>query len=158
MHYLGANKTAGEKARRQLNKNEILNKSWRQHPIRHQLYSHLHPPSRKLSKLNETDMQDTAGEAGTRSYVMYSYWPPQMAGKKQHGQLEHTFSSFVRTRDVALRTYRRRCAIGRSGERGSGISVLVKRHDDDGIYLIIFLLSTLNNIFIIDILIPLSTF
>ena len=44
----------------------ILNKSWRQHPTRHQLYGHL-PPSRKLFKLDEPDMQDTAGEAGTNS-------------------------------------------------------------------------------------------
>ena len=43
----------------------ILNKSWRPHPTKHQLYSHL--PSQKLSKLDETDMQDTAGEAGTSS-------------------------------------------------------------------------------------------
>ena len=47
-------------------------------------------------------MQDTAGEAGTSSYVMYSYGPPHMAGQKQDGQHEHTFSSYVRIRDVAL--------------------------------------------------------
>ena len=34
----------------------ILNKSWRQNPTKQQLYSH---PSRKLSKLDEPDMQDT---------------------------------------------------------------------------------------------------
>ena len=39
----------------------ILNKSWRQHHTRHQLYSHL-PPITK-TKLDEPDMQDTAGEA-----------------------------------------------------------------------------------------------
>ena len=44
----------------------IPNKSWQQHPTRHQLYGHL-PPSRKLFKLDEPDMQDTAGEAGTNS-------------------------------------------------------------------------------------------
>ena len=42
----------------------ILNKSWRQHPTRHQLYGQL-PSITKLSKLDELDMQDTAGEAGT---------------------------------------------------------------------------------------------
>ena len=43
MHYLDANKTAGEEARRQLHKNVASNieKSWRQHPTRHQLYGHL---------------------------------------------------------------------------------------------------------------------
>ena len=42
----------------------ILNKSWQQHRTRDQLYG---LPSRKLSKLDEPDMQDTAGEAGTSS-------------------------------------------------------------------------------------------
>ena len=66
-------------------------------------------------------MQDTAG-------VMFSYGPPHMAEQKQDDQLEPTYSSSVRIRDVALRTY---YTIGRSGERGSGISVLAARHDDD---------------------------
>ena len=43
---------------------EILNMSRRQHPTRHQLYGHL-PPIR--TKLDEPDMQDTAGEARTSS-------------------------------------------------------------------------------------------
>ena len=44
----------------------ILTKSWRQHPTKHQLYGHLQPIM-KTNKLDETDMQDTAGEAGTSS-------------------------------------------------------------------------------------------
>ena len=43
----------------------ILNKSWRQHPTKHQLYGHL-PPIMKTIK-DEPDMEDTAGEAGTSS-------------------------------------------------------------------------------------------
>ena len=35
---------------------------------------------------------------------MYSYGPPHMAEQKQDDQLEHTFSSYVRIRDVALKT------------------------------------------------------
>ena len=46
--------------------------------------------SRKLYKLDETGMQDTAGEASTNSSVMYSYGPPHMAKQKQDDQLEHT--------------------------------------------------------------------
>ena len=64
--------------------------------------------SRKLSKLDELDMQDTAGEAGTSSYVMDSYGPPHMAGQKQDDQHEHIFSSYVRIRDVVLKTCQRR--------------------------------------------------
>ena len=42
-----------------------MNKSRQQHPTRHQLYGHL-PPITK-TKLDEPDMQDTAGEAKTSS-------------------------------------------------------------------------------------------
>ena len=62
---------------------------------------------------------------------MYSYGPPHIAKQKQDNQLEHTLSSYVRIQDVALKTCQRRWTIGRSGERGSGISVLAPRHDDD---------------------------
>ena len=62
---------------------------------------------------------------------MYSYEPPHMAEQKQDNQLEHTYSSYVRIRDVALKTCQRRWTIGKSGESVSGISVLAARHDDD---------------------------
>ena len=62
---------------------------------------------------------------------MYSYGPPYIAGQKRDDQFEHTFSSYVRIRDVALKTCQRRWTIGRSGQRGSGISVQAARHDDE---------------------------
>ena len=115
----------------------ILNKCWRQHPTRHQLYGHLPPPPlRKLYKLDEPDTQDTAGEARTNSSVMYSCGPPHMAKQKQDDQLEHTYSSYVRIRDAPLKTSQKRWMIGRSGERVSEISMLAARHDyDDDIYI-----------------------
>ena len=91
-------------------------------------------PSRKLYRLDEPDTPDTAGEARTSSKVTYSYGPPHMAKQKQDGQLELTYSSYVRTQDVTQKTCRRRWMIGRSGERWSRISVLAARHDDDDIY------------------------
>ena len=63
--------------------------------------------------------------------MTYSYGPPHMAKQKQDDQPELTYSSYVRTQDVTQKTCRRRWMIGRSGERGSRISVLVARHDDD---------------------------
>ena len=81
------------------------------------------------------DTQDTATEAETSSWVMYSYGPPHMAEQKQDDQHEHTYSSYVRIRDVALKTCQRRWTIGKSGERESGISVLAARHDDDDVIL-----------------------
>ena len=53
-----------------------------------------------------------------------------MAVQKQDDQYEHTFSNYVRIQDVSSH---RRLTIGKSGERGSGISVLPARHDDDDI-------------------------
>ena len=54
-----------------------------------------------------------------------------MAEQKQDDQHERTFSNYVRIRDVVKKTCQRRWTIGKSGERGSGISVLPARHDDD---------------------------
>ena len=68
MHHLDANKTAGEEGRQQLHKNAASN-------IEQVLaatpqgtnYTATCLPSRRLSKLDEPDTQDTAGEAGTSS-------------------------------------------------------------------------------------------
>ena len=62
---------------------------------------------------------------------MFSYGPPHMAKQKQGNQLKPTYSSSVLIRDVALGTYQKRWTIRGSGKRGSGISVLVARQDDE---------------------------
>ena len=62
---------------------------------------------------------------------MYFYGPPHMTEQKQDDQLEHTYGSYMRIRDVALKICQRRWTIGKSGERGSRISVPVARNDDD---------------------------
>ena len=49
----------------------------------------------------------------------------------QDVQLEPTCSSSVPIRDVALRTCWKQWTIGRGGKRGSEISMLIARHDDD---------------------------
>ena len=105
----------------------ISNKSWQQHPTKHELYGHL-PPITKTIQVRQTRH---AGHCWRSRYELWSDVPPHMAGQKQDDQLEHTFSSYVRIRDVALKTCQRRWTIGRSGERGSGISVLAARHDDN---------------------------
>ena len=91
----------------------------------------IRPPASRHEnyKLDEADTQDTAGESRTNSSVMYSYGSPHMAKQKQDDQLEHTYSSYVRIRDVAMKTCQKRWMIGGSGERGSRISVLAARHD-----------------------------
>ena len=81
------------------------------------------------------DLDLLKGEVGTSSWGIYSYGPFHMAVQKQGGQLEPTYSSSVRIRGVDLGTYRKRWTIGRGGERGSGISVLMAQ---DYIYIYIY--------------------
>ena len=101
--------------------------SWRQHPTRHQLYGHL-PPITKAIQVRRTWH---AGHCWRSRNELISDVLPHIAEQKQDDQLEHTYSSYVRIRDVALKTCQRWWMIGRSGERRSGISVLAAWHHDD---------------------------
>ena len=75
----------------------ILNKFWRQHPTRHQLYGHL-PPITKTIQVRRTRHAGHCWRSKDE-LMMYSYGPPHMAKQKQDDQLEHTYSSYVRIRE-----------------------------------------------------------
>ena len=62
---------------------------------------------------------------------MYSCGPLHTDEQRQDDQHEPTYSSSVPIRDVALKTCQKQWTIGTSGERGSGISVLIARRDDE---------------------------
>ena len=108
----------------------ILNKSWRQHPTRHQLYGHL-PLIPKTIQVRRTRHAGHCWRSKDQLISDVLLWAPAYGQQKQDDQLEHAYSSYVRIRDVTLKTCRKRWMIGRSVERGSGISVLAARHDDD---------------------------
>ena len=108
----------------------ILNKFWRQHPTKHQLYGHL-PPIKKTIQVRRTRHAGHCWRSRDKLIRDVLLWTPHMDELKQDDQLDHTYSSYVRIRDVALKTCRRRWTIGKSDERGSGISVLAARHDDE---------------------------
>ena len=108
----------------------ILNKSWRQHLTRHQLYGHL-PPITKNIQVRRTRQGGHCWRSRDELISDVLLWTLHMAVQKQDDQHEHTFSNYVRIRDIVQKTSLRRWTIGRSGERGSGISVLPARHDDD---------------------------
>ena len=108
----------------------ILYKFWRA-PHKSSSYTATNHPLRKLSKLDEPDTRDTAREVGTNSWVMNSCGPLHMDEQRQDVQLEHTYSSSVPLQDVALKISRKQWTIGRCGERGSEISVLIAWHNDD---------------------------
>ena len=120
----------------------ILNKSWRQHPTRHQLYGHL-PPITKTIQVKRTRHAGHCWRSRNELISDVLLWTPtHMAVQKQDDQLEHTFSNYVRIQDVVQKTCLRRWTIGKSGERGSGISVLPAWHDDDDdmyIYIYIYI-------------------
>ena len=108
----------------------ILNESWQQHPTRHKLYSHLLP----ITKTIQARRTRHAGHCWRSKDELISdvlLWPPHIAKQKQDDQLEHTYSSYVRIRDVALKTCQWRCMIGRSGARGISVPVAWHDYDDD---------------------------
>ena len=108
----------------------ILNKSWRQHPTKHQLYGHL----TLITKTIQVRRTRHAGHCWRSRDEFISdvlLWTPTYGRAKQDDQFEHTYCSSVGIRDVALKTCQRRWTIGRSGERGSGIAVLAAWQDDD---------------------------
>ena len=69
MHYMDANETYGEKAWWQLHKNTASNieQVLEAPPQKRSSCMITYHPSRKLSKLDEPDMRDTAGEVRTNS-------------------------------------------------------------------------------------------
>ena len=101
----------------------ILNKSWQRHPTRHQLYGHL-PPITKSIQVRRTRHAGHCWRSRDELIRDVLLWI--------------TFSSCVRIQDVVLKTCLGRWTIGRSGERGSGISVLPARYDDSFKVQIIF--------------------
>ena len=99
----------------------ILNKSWRQHPTNHRLYGHLPP----ITKTIEVRRARHAGHCWRSRYELISdvlLLIPTYGRAKAGRPAEHTYSSYVRIRDVAQKTCQRRWTIGKSVDRWSGIS------------------------------------
>ena len=108
----------------------ILNKSWRQHLTKQQLYGHLLPITKTI-KVRRTRHAGHCWRSRDELISDVPYGPLHMAEQSQGDQLAPTHSSSVGIRGVALRTCRKRWTIGRGGERELGISVLMARQDDD---------------------------
>ena len=74
----------------------ILNKSWRQHPTRHQLYGHL-PPITKTIQVRRTRHAGHCWRSRDELIRDVLLWiPTHGAAQKQDDQHERTFSSYVR--------------------------------------------------------------
>ena len=81
----------------------ILSKSWRQHPTRHELDSHL-PPITKTIQVRRTRHAGHCWRSRDELIRDVHLWTPTHGRAKQDDQHEHTFSSYVRIRDVVLKT------------------------------------------------------
>ena len=93
----------------------ILNKSWKQHPTKQLLYSHL-PPISKTTQVKRTRHKDEL-ISNADEWVLVD-------------QQELIYSSSVRTQDVVSKTCWKRWTTGMNGKRELGKSVLVAQYDD----------------------------
>ena len=88
----------------------ILNKSWRQHPTKYQLYGHL-PPIKKTIQVRRTRHAGHCWRSRDKLISDVLLWTPTYvqtkAGRPARTYI-HTYISYVRIRDVALKTCRRR--------------------------------------------------
>ena len=97
----------------------ILNKSWRQHPTKHQLYVHL-PPIMKTIQVSQTRHAGHCWRSRDELISDVLLRTPTYGWAKARRPARNTYSRSVRIQDVALNTCQRWWTIGRSGERGSG--------------------------------------
>ena len=108
----------------------ILNKSWQQHPTRHQLYGHL-PPITKTIQVRRTRH---AGHCWRSRYELIRdelLWIPTH-GRAKAGRPARTYiQQLCEDTGCCPEDLPKGWMIGRRGERGSGISVLPARYDDD---------------------------
>ena len=109
----------------------ILNKSWRQHPTRHQIYGHL-PPITKTIQVRRTRHAGHCWRSKDELISDVLLWTPTY-GQAKAGWPARTYIQqlWEDTGCNPVKTCQRRWILGRSSERGSGISVLAARHDDD---------------------------
>ena len=108
----------------------ILNESWRQHPKKRLLYGHL-PPITKTIKVRRTR------HAGHWWRSRDELKSDVLLRTPTYGRAKAGRSAWTYMHDVALRTGQKRRTIGRSGERGPGISWLVVRQNNDDVYIVL---------------------
>ena len=106
----------------------ILNKFMRQHPTKQQQYGHL-PPITKTMKIRRTRYAGHCWRSRDEFISDVLLLTPSH-GRAKAGRPARTYVQQL-CEDVALKTYRKQWTIGKGGERGSGISVLMARQDDD---------------------------
>ena len=108
----------------------ILNKSWQQHPTRYQLYDHL-PPITKTIQARRTRHAGHCWRSKDELISDVLLWTPTY-GQAKAGQLARTYIQQL-CEDTGCSPEDLPEAMYESGDRGSGISMLAARHDDDDV-------------------------
>ena len=99
-------------------------------PPKLQLYGHL-PPITKTIKVRQARYAGHCWRSRDELISNVLLWTPSH-GRAKAGQPAQTYiQQHCKDTDVALKTDQKWWMIGRGGERGSGISVLMARQDDD---------------------------
>ena len=81
----------------------ILNKSWRQHPTKQQLYSH-QPPIMKIIKVWQTRHTGHCWRSKDELISDILLWNPSHGRARQDDKLEPIYNCSVPIEDVALKT------------------------------------------------------
>ena len=117
----------------------FLNKSWRQHPTRHQLYGHL-PPITKTIQVKRSRYAGHCWRSRDELISDVLLWTPTTNSSKSRTTSSNIHTAVLwRYKMLSRRPALKRWKIGKSGKRGSGISVLPARHDDDDIYIYVYI-------------------
>ena len=123
MHYLDANKTTGEEAKQQLHKNVASNIEQVLAATPHKATT-IRPPT--SIQVRWTRHAGHCWRSKDKLISDVLLWTPAY-GRAKAGLLARTYIQQL-CEDTGCQ---RRWTIGKSGERGSGISVQAARHDDD---------------------------
>ena len=108
----------------------ILNKSWRQHLTRHQLYGHL-PPITKTIQVRRTRHAGHCWRSRDKLISDVLLWTPTY-GRAKAGRPARTYiQQLCEDTGCSPEDLPEAMNDRRSGERGSGISVLPAWHVDD---------------------------
>ena len=111
----------------------ILNKSWRQHLTKQQLYGHL-PPITKTIKVRRNRHAGQCWRSRDELISDVLQWTPSHSQAKAIWPAWTYIQQLYEDMGCSPEDLPEAMNEGRSGERGSGISVLVARQDNDDIY------------------------
>ena len=104
--------------------------TWRQHPTRHQLYGHL-PPITKTIWVRRTRHADHCWRSKDELISDVLLWTPAY-GRAKAGRPARTYiQQLCEDMGCSPEDLPEVMIIGRSSERGSRISMLAARHDDE---------------------------